>query len=239
MKTNQNMPRVIGNFTIPQRTKDGYFNASSLLNQWNTSSGMKKNINHFFDNKETISFIKVLEESLLNDGNTRNSEKPKNQSFTKTKAKTNSKGQKVSGEIWMHPYLFIDFAMWINPKYKLKVIKFAYDEMIDFRKKAGLSYSVMASFICLISNKRSKVQNIKGVAEAVNYIVFGKHKKGIRNMFGEESKQRELYELEEKISHLIKHKFIKTYNDLITHLRVLYKEKQEKTPSVFETKNIA
>ncbi|MBC7407182.1 MAG: KilA-N domain-containing protein [Arcicella sp.] len=30
----------------------------------------------------------------------------------------------VNAGTWMHPILFIDFAMWINPKFKVKVLKF-------------------------------------------------------------------------------------------------------------------
>ena len=35
MKTNQNMIRKMGNFDVIQRTKDGFFNATTLLKQWN------------------------------------------------------------------------------------------------------------------------------------------------------------------------------------------------------------
>lgn len=37
----------------------------------------------------------------------------------------------------MHPMLFIDFAMWINPEFKYDVIKFVHDEMIRYRNEAG------------------------------------------------------------------------------------------------------
>lgn len=41
MKTNQEMMRPMGNFNVIQRTSDGYFNATHLLN-----SGMKtQNLN--------------------------------------------------------------------------------------------------------------------------------------------------------------------------------------------------
>lgn len=40
MKTNQNMIRPMGEFKVTQRTKDGFFNATELLKQWNQKSGM-------------------------------------------------------------------------------------------------------------------------------------------------------------------------------------------------------
>lgn len=38
----------------------------------------------------------------------------------------------------MHPLLFIDFAMWLNPAFKVKVLKFVYDELIKFRNLADV-----------------------------------------------------------------------------------------------------
>lgn len=34
MKTNQIMIRPMGDFTVSQKTKDGYFDAGELLRQW-------------------------------------------------------------------------------------------------------------------------------------------------------------------------------------------------------------
>lgn len=39
MKTNQVMIRPMGQFKVEQRTKDGFFNATSLLKQWNEALG--------------------------------------------------------------------------------------------------------------------------------------------------------------------------------------------------------
>ena len=94
-----------------QRTKDGMFYATGLLKQWNSHANMNKNIEDFFRNKETKEFI----ETLKNDtGITVSNE---NQVFTKVR------GGKVQGT-WMHPFLFIDFAMWLNPKFEVRVIQF-------------------------------------------------------------------------------------------------------------------
>ena len=39
MKTNQIMIRPMGEFTVSQRTKDGYFDGGDLLRQWNSVKG--------------------------------------------------------------------------------------------------------------------------------------------------------------------------------------------------------
>ncbi len=38
MKTNVVMKREMGEFTVLQRTKDGMFNSTDLLRQWNKAS---------------------------------------------------------------------------------------------------------------------------------------------------------------------------------------------------------
>lgn len=128
MKTNQNMIRKMGNFDVIQRTKDSMFNATQLLKQWNKYSGQKKMISHFLENISTKEFIKVLEND--NDTSYRNSV------IMKSRA---NKG--INAGTWMHPYLFIDFAMWLNPKFKLEVIKFVYDQLVNYphtKKMCGL-----------------------------------------------------------------------------------------------------
>lgn len=75
MKTNVNMVRKMGDFNVTQQTKDGFFNATELLNQWNKTSGQKKSVNHFLENKQTSEFI----DALKADSSFKDSEKPDNQ----------------------------------------------------------------------------------------------------------------------------------------------------------------
>ena len=42
----------------------------------------------------------------------------------------------VNAGTWYHPYVYMDYAMWINPKFKLTVIKFVYDQLIKNRHHA-------------------------------------------------------------------------------------------------------
>ena len=60
MKTNQIMIRPMGEFKVIQRTKDAFFNATDLLNQWNGFSGQQKQMVHYTDNSSTKEFIKAL-----------------------------------------------------------------------------------------------------------------------------------------------------------------------------------
>lgn len=131
MKTNQVMTRPMGCFKVEQRTKDGMFNATALLRQWNESSGEKKEVTKFFENENTKEFIDALmiEENL----NTQNS------AYLKIRGK--------HGGTWMHPILFVKFAMWLNPRFEVQVIKFVYDQMIAYRNEAGDAYKELSGAV--------------------------------------------------------------------------------------------
>ena len=105
---------------------------------------------------------------------------------------------KTKDQVWMHPYLFIDFAMWINPTFKVKVIKFVYDQLIEYRNDAGNTYKEMASAICKITTKGEQAKAIQEVSIANNHIVFGSHEKEIRNKQAEESLVKELAEIQKR-----------------------------------------
>ncbi len=248
MITNQNMIRKMGTFDVTQRTKDGFFNATALLKQWNNSvenqqvlntqnSGYlknstenqkvilhtqnspylkKKDIDDFFLNKSTQEYIQVImQKENLN---------------AETSVYLKSRG-KYSGGTWMHPMLFIDFAMWLNPSFKYDVLKFVYDEMIKYRNLAGDSYKELCSAVSKLVSKEFIATAMKRVAEALNYIIFGDHKNGIRNDFGEEQKQQELWEFQRKVTALINEGFISTFESLVDYLRNSYKNKH--LPKVF------
>lgn len=209
MKTSVTLTRKMGEFDVLQRTSDGMFNATELLKQWNKSKGMKKEIGDYFDNNSSKEFINtIIEKENLNKGNS---------PYLTTRGK--------NGGTWMHPLLFIDFAMWINPSFKYDVLKFVYDQLIKYRNDAGDAYNEMASSIKKIVQPHFVSDAIRNVAKAINYIVYGVHEKGMRNKVGEEVQTRELYEIERDISKLINNGFITNYDQLMTYLRREWNQK--------------
>lgn len=203
MKTNVVLTRKMGDFDVLQRTSDGMFNATELLKQWNKSKGMKKEIGDYFDNNSSKEFINtIIQKENLNKGNS---------PYLTTRGK--------NGGTWMHPLLFIDFAMWINPSFKYDVLKFVYDQLIKYRNDAGDAYNEMASAIKKIVQPHFVSDAIRNVAKAINYVVYGNHEKGMRNKVGEEVQTRELYEVERDISKLINNGFITNYEQLMNYLR--------------------
>lgn len=209
MKTNQVMIRPMGEFKVIQRTKDAFFSATDLLKQWNKYSGQQKQIVHYTDNSSTEEFIKALiSEEMF---------KERNSVLIQSRGK--------NGGTWMHPLLFIDFAMWLNPAFKVKVLKFVYDEMIKFRNLAGDAYPTMCKAVSSILPDDIFKQKVRDLAKSLNIIVYGKHESEMRNKVGDESKIRELYELESQIAQWINLGLVTNYGQLKNALQRLYYQK--------------
>lgn len=219
MITNQLMLRKMGDFDVIQRTKDGYFNATKLINDWDRKNNITKNVNHYLGLSSTKEFINTI---LERESDIPNNERPIYQAFTKTRCITLPNGSKKAGEYWFCPYLFIDFAMWINPSFKYDVLKFVYDKMIDYRNKAGDAYKTLATNVQKLVDNSFMPSAMKHIGEAINWIIFNCHEKDLRNKFGSEEKQNELYQFEIKVATLIDEGFIKSYDDLMNYLRKQY-----------------
>ena len=220
MKTNQIMKRPLGTFSVSQRTKDGMFNATDLLKQWNSLVGnnildtqkigyVKKDLDDFFNNKNTKEFIEALiEEENLHSGNL---------PYIKSKARADR-----GGGTWMHPILFVKFAMWLNPTFEVKVIKFVYDRMLEYRNEAGESYKELSGAMKRIVPSAFMPRAMAKIGEALNWCVFNAHEKELRNKHGDEKKQMELFTFTRKVAALINEGFLRSYDDVLAYLRKQY-----------------
>lgn len=207
MKTNQVMIRKMGDFDVSQRTKDGMFNATSLLKQWNAQDGVaQRKLDNYFASVKTKEFIDTIAEREKLDT-------PK-MVYVKSKA---SRGN--NGGTWMHPLLFIDFAMWINPSFKYDVLKFVYDQMIKYRNDSGDAYKLLSSAVGSIVPKNDMRKYMQTIAKGINYIIVGKHEHMVRNECGTEEVQKEYFELEKQVAMLINDGFLKTGEEVVIYLR--------------------
>ena len=225
MKTNQNLIRKMGEFDVIQRTSDGYFDANLLLGAWNTTKGnSQRKMTEFSERPNTNEFIDELKSELISMGEV--SPMAEFQAIKKIKGRMTRKG-KTKDQVWMHPYLFIKFAMWINPRFEVKVIKFVYDQLIQYRNDAGDSYKEMASAICKIVPKGEQAKAIKEISMANNHIIYGTHEREIRNKQAEEGKIKQLDELQTDITKLISDGFICNYSSLLNYLRRKWTQKYQ------------
>lgn len=230
MKTNQIMVRPMGDFEIIQRTCDGKFDCTNLLAQWNKANKNNiKKIGDYLRLKETREFVKALmEEPEFKDGNSHLLESDDYKDFPKSIVVV-TRGK--NGGTYMTPLMFLDFAMWLNPAFKVKVLKFVQDEMIRYRNDAGDAYKELSSAIMKIVPKDFMPKAMQKIGEALNWIVFNQHEKMLRNKFGDEKKQRELWQLEKKVADLINEGFITSFDNLIIYLRNQYQKRNY--PPVF------
>lgn len=225
MKTNQEMIRKMGEFDVVQRTKDSFFDGGYLLRQWNSiDENPRRRMAEFIDSPKTKEFLKAL---AVDESHRSKSDIGENQLLIKVSGR-NTKDGKTPDKVWMSPLLFIKFGMWINPAFEVKVLRFVYDELIKYRNEAGDAYKEMCSEIQSISPEGVSFQDIiRGVSRALNIVVYGKHEKMIRNKVGDESKARELLELEKDIAKMIKRKFIKSLVELRQFMLAEYRERHE------------
>lgn len=181
MKTNQLMKREFFDATIRQRTKDSYFNATDLLSFYNNSKNTNKRFKDFWDNKQTNEFAKELSRELNGDNSAHYGTCLPKDLYTTTRGK--------GGATYMHPYLFVKFAMWLSPEFEVKVIKWVYDNLIDFRNQAGDHYREMCKAISdgyqnYYDNTPSPLIYTQE-ARFLNELVKGYHESGKRNELNE------------------------------------------------------
>lgn len=208
----------MGQFNVSQRTKDGFFNATALLKAWNSRSMSERKMDNYFQSEKTKEFINTIMAR-------ENLHTPK-LVYVKSRA---SRGD--SAGTWMHPMLFIDFAMWLNPAFKYDVLRFVYDQMIAYRNEAGDAYRELSSAVAKIVAPNFMQTAMRQLAQAINYCVFNEHETAIRNKRGEESKMRRLFELERKVASLIDEGFITKFGDVVEYLRNQWRKAN--TPKIF------
>lgn len=72
------------------------------------------------------------------------------------------------GKSWVHPYLFIDIALWFSPKIKLNVYKWLLDYLIENRIRTSDSYKYMCGTLFLHTSRKTFFANdIKKLAKMI------------------------------------------------------------------------
>lgn len=128
MKTQVEMQRYLfeGGY-IKQQSKTGFFSATDLKrvgDQWREDNGYSKfDMSGWFMQKGTKEFIAELEAQ-----------------FGTVKVSARGRGK----DTWVHPYLFIDMALAINPKLKIAVYGWLFDHLLKYRNDSGDSWKYMS-----------------------------------------------------------------------------------------------
>lgn len=132
------MERPLWNGIVRQKSKSEMLNANDLVavgNKWRALNNLKSfNLNQWKNSTSTKEFIETIENEY-------------------GCAIVTTKGQK--GGTWVHPFLFIDLALAINPKLKIEVYKWLYDCLLKYRNNSGDSYKKMAGALYMNTTQKT------------------------------------------------------------------------------------
>ena len=177
MKTTVIMKRVLGDHMVRQSSKDSMFNANDLLSIYNKNldgEKKKKNLQDYMKLKTT----KDMKEAILK----RLNHDHENSPVLPDNIIRTSKGMKTEkGGTWMHPYLFIDFAMWLSVDFKIMCIEWIYDHLIELRNQVGDEYKELTSAIKNILQP-TNIDVYKDEINMINKLVFGNMDHGNRQL---------------------------------------------------------
>lgn len=175
MKTSVIMTRKMNGIDIKQDSKNQFFNANDVLDLYNKQNGENKRIQNYLDNKATKEYMdELVNQVFLNNSNT---SELKNPIISVKRGKY--------GGTWMHPYLFIDFAMWLSPKFKASVIKWVYDNLISLRINSGDNFKEMNQAL-FEAKPNATPYDYANEASMINKLVFGSTEKEQRNIATED-----------------------------------------------------
>lgn len=151
MKTQVLMKRELFGCEISQQSKTEFFSATELVkagNKWRRENDLTVfNLAQFLKGNSFNEFKSELESKY-------------------GAVISTSRGRNAS--TWVHPILFIDIALAINPKLKIEVYEWLFDNLIKFRNDSGDSYKAMSAAIySRFTNKREFPNYIQKVAQYI------------------------------------------------------------------------
>ena len=134
------MKRELFGANISQQSKTGFFSANDLMTAGNKFRAINElrlfKLQDWLNLPSTKEFIIELE------------------IVTNTKVKIATRGRTAT--TWIHPFLFIDLALYISPKLKIEVYQWITDELLKYRNDSGDSYKKMAGALYLNTKNKSK-----------------------------------------------------------------------------------
>lgn len=151
MNTEVVMKRKFFDGEISQKSKTGFYSLNDLFrvgNRWRLLNGMNQiRMIDWINSNPVKEFIKELTSQ-----------------FGEVKKATRGR----NANTWVHPYLLIDAALYINPKFKVEVYSWLFDELLKYRNDSGDSYKKMAG--ALFANSSNKSTFHRGIQKTANII---------------------------------------------------------------------
>lgn len=228
MKTNVIMissDRTIFGQVVRQETKTGMLNVSDLekaANKRNVLNGYSvKHLSELMSRKENIEriFYILEKQMLINVDLSTFIEHVDNHGITTTLKKFGAwktTGARQTKTIWANPYIWMLLALEMSPEIYGTAICWLSDKLIVNRIEAGNFYKDLAAAMYRFKN----VDYVK-VAKALNFLVFGKHERGLRNL-ASTKELKQLEDIEKQIAFAINMGYINDSEQLVHELRKMY-----------------
>lgn len=152
MQTEVIMKRELFGCQISQKSKSEFFSATDLVkagNKWRIINEMSSfNFSQYLQTQQTKDFIQSIEE--------------------KYQIKAIIKGGGRGNHTWVHPLIFIDIALAVNPKLKIEVYEWLFDNLIKFRNESGVSYKRMCGALFAKTTQKTKFHDyIASIADKI------------------------------------------------------------------------
>lgn len=130
MKTEVIMKRDLFGYEIRQKSKSEFYCLNDLINFANLyrlNNHLKAvTMQQYFNTQSSKEFVSELEKKY-------------------GVVKYSSKGRNAT--TWVHPLLFMDIALWINPELKVRVYEWFLNNLLKYRNDSGDSFKLMAGAI--------------------------------------------------------------------------------------------
>lgn len=147
MKTEVIMKRELFGQEISQKSQSEFFSATDLTkagNKWRSANGYSDfNLSQYLKGSKTMEFIEEMNAKY---------------------GQSVISGRGRNAHTWVHPLLFIDIALSINPKLKIEVYEWLFDKLIKYRNDSGDSYKEMSAAIF------TRVNNIRDFQSLIQRI---------------------------------------------------------------------
>ena len=143
METEVIMKRELFGQLISQKSKSEFFSATDLVkagNLWRLSNGYAIfNLSQYLHGSKSAEFVVEMEAKY---------------------GKCVISGRGAGAATWVHPLIFIDIALAINPKLKIEAYEWLFDNLIRFRNDSGDSYKGMAAALYTRCNNTREFQTL-------------------------------------------------------------------------------
>ena len=143
METEVIMKRELFGQLISQKSKSEFFSATDLVkagNKWRQANELSLfNLSQYLKGARAAEFISEMDAKY---------------------GKCVITGRGSTASTWVHPLIFIDIALAINPKLKIEVYEWLFDNLIRFRNDSGDSYKGMAAALYTRCNNTREFQTL-------------------------------------------------------------------------------